>query len=252
MSKVNKETILIIVAHPDDEVIGCGATIAWHTKRGDRVAVIFMADGVTSRYYNPIKKLSRAKEVTLAQKDILRRKQEAGNSSAILGIKKKDLFFMNFADQRLDTYAFLDLTKRIEMVKSSLAPTKVFTHFWNDLNLDHQIVCRAVLTAFRPVPGKDYVSVYQMEIPESTFLSVPSKGKDFLPDLFVDVYSTFSLKLKALKAYESESRLLPHPRSEAYIRFLACQRGREAGLKMAEAFQASIISNKSKTLGRLK
>lgn len=92
MPKVNKELILIVVAHPDDEVIGCGSAIAWHIKRGDRVAVMFMTDGVTSRYYNPGRKLSRAKEVFLAQKDILRRRQEAGNSAAILGIREEDLF----------------------------------------------------------------------------------------------------------------------------------------------------------------
>ena len=252
MPKINKERILVVVAHPDDEVLGCGATVAWHAKRGDRVAVAFMADGVTSRYYNPERKLSRAEELSLAQKDILRRRQEAGKAAAILGVREEDLFFMNFADQRLDTYTFLDLIKRIEIVKSSFAPKKIFTHFWNDLNLDHQIVCRAVLTAFRPVTGLDYVPVYQMEIPETTLLSVPCQGKDFLPDQFVDAYSTLALKIRALKAYESEGRLAPHPRSEEYIRSLAYQRGREAGLKAAEAFQTSFVSDKKRLARRLK
>lgn len=159
---------------------------------------------------------------------------------------------MNFADQRLDTYAFLDLIKRIEMVKSSFAPNKVFTHFWNDLNLDHQIVCRAVLTAFRPVIARDYVPVYQMEIPETTLLSVPCQGKDFIPDQFIDVYSTLSLKIRAFKAYESERRVAPHPRSEEYMRLLAYQRGREAGLKAAEAFQTSFVLDKKRLARKLK
>ncbi|MBF0485499.1 MAG: PIG-L family deacetylase [Candidatus Omnitrophica bacterium] len=227
---------MVVVAHPDDEVLGCGGAIASHRRNGDRVTILIMADGVTSRAYNPQEKISRVQELARHDKAILSRRKEALKAGASLGVAAKDIIFMNLADQRLDSYPFLDVVKHVEMVKQKVKPSLVYTHFWNDFNKDHQLVCQAVLTAFRPAWGKKNTAVFHMEIPESTCLSVPCRGADFIPDHFVDIAKSLPAKLKALKVYESEARKSPHPRSVEFIETLASQRGQQSGLKLAEAF----------------
>ncbi len=234
--KPSQKKVLVVAAHPDDEVLGCGATIAQHAAQGDRVVLVLMADGVTSRTYDPQKSMDRVKEMRANRKDMDRRAQEAHQSSAILGISKADVHLMNLADQRLDSYAFLDIVKRIELIKQQVLPSVVYTHFWNDLNLDHQIVCRAVLTAFRPKPGGINADIFHFEVPESTYLSVPHRRGAFVPNHFVDVAKTFKLKLQALNAYQSEQRDYPDFRSVKFIEELGINRGKAIKAPYAEAF----------------
>lgn len=228
--------ILIVAAHPDDEVLGCGGSIARHAQTDHEVYLIIMADGVTSRSYNPDYAIPREKEIELNKIDIAKRKNETMKSSMLLGIQTEHIYHLNLADQRLDQYPLLDLAKRIEKIKKNIQPEIVYTHFWNDLNLDHRLTFQAVATAFRPGPKQQNVSFYQFEVPESTYLSVPHRRSAFIPDHFVDISHTLDLKLKALEIYESERREYPDMRSSRFIKELAQERGKIKNFKYAEAF----------------
>lgn len=233
---MKNKKILIVAAHPDDEVLGCGGTIARHAQLDQQVHLILMADGVTSRMYHPDRPMSRAQELKLNKNGIAKRKKETKSSAKLLGIRAEHIYDFNLADQRLDQYPFLDLVKRIEGIKQRIRPEIVYTHFWNDLNLDHQLTFQAVVTAFRPRAGQQNVSFFQFEVPESTNLSVPLRKKAFVPDYFVDISRTIDLKIKALEIYESERREYPDMRSSRFIEECARERGKMRKLKFAEAF----------------
>ncbi len=228
--------ILVVAAHPDDEILGCGAAMAKHAAHGDHLALVIVADGVTSRTYDPQRPMSRQEELKSNSRAIDRRTKEVYQAAMILGLKKENVCFLNLADQRLDNYLLLDIVKQIESIKDRFLPSIVYTHFWDDLNLDHQIVCRSVLTAFRPKPGRENADVLHFEIPESTYLSVPGRKDAFNPNHYVDVRETFSLKLKALVSYESERRIYPDFRSAEFVEKLGRKRGQEFQVEFAEAF----------------
>ncbi len=234
-SKLKRKNILVVAAHPDDEVLGCGGTIARHTQHGDRVTLVVMTDGVGSRDYQPASRRSAGKR-SAGGPGVVKRKRECAASCRILGIDRKDIHWLGLADQCLDGYLLLDLVKRLEEVKILTTPDIVYTHFWGDLNLDHQLTCRAVLTAFRPMPSGKHARVFQFEVPESTYLSIPLGFGAFNPDSFDDITVTVERKLLALKAYNSESRVYPHCRSTEFIKELSLFRGKLAGCLHAEAF----------------
>ena len=119
---------LAIVAHPDDEVLGCGGTIARHALQGDVVYCLILGEGITSRY-NQREEASGRKLKQL--------KSEARQAAKLLGIKK--IFFRNFPDNRFDTIPVLEIVKAIEEVKETLKPEVIYTHHQGDLNIDHQI-----------------------------------------------------------------------------------------------------------------
>ncbi len=239
------DRVLVVAAHPDDEVIGCGGTIAAHKKRGDTVTILFMADGVTSRTYEPGQKLTRAQELKTNQRILERRRKESQEAARILGVKSDHVIHLQLADQRLDQYPFLDLVKHIEKVKAKVQPSFIYTHYWNDLNLDHCLTARAVATAFRPNDKNDDPAILCFEIPETTQLSIPDGGKAFQPDVTNDISSTLDMKLKALTAYASERCVFPHPRSPEFLKQWAAHRGSSKGYSAAEGF----ISLRSKEFG---
>lgn len=144
MLKKEKNKILIVVAHPDDEVLGCGGTIAKYTKNGDKVYCLFLGKGKSSRFEDK-KSIIVKKEQNILEK-------EAKKAAGILGVSK--IFFEDFPDQQYDAIPFLNIVKAIERIKTKIKPDTVFTHHEGDLNLDHQITFKAVLTACRPVKGE--------------------------------------------------------------------------------------------------
>ncbi|MBF0384749.1 MAG: PIG-L family deacetylase [Candidatus Omnitrophica bacterium] len=236
MPKANKHNVLVVAAHPDDEVLGCGGTIAKHTFNNDRVRILCMADGVTSRYYNPGNKISRKNELKKYNKEISRRKSEMLRAVKILGVKADDVRFGDFPDQRLDSIPLLDIIKFIEAYKKKYHPDIIYTHFWGDLNKDHRVTFEAVITAFRSFGKKSREKIYCFEVPESTGFGVPERENKFDPDHFVDIINTFALKIEALKIYESEKRVFPHPRSVKSIENHASKRGKGMKRRYAEAF----------------
>lgn len=217
--------VLVVAAHPDDEVLGAGATAAKHADAGDEVWSLVLGEGVTSRAgLAASKKRAALKSLRAAAREANKR----------LGVKR--LILREFADNRFDTVARLDLVHAVEAVVAEFKPSVIYTHGAYDLNVDHQCVAEAVKTATRPLPGSKVAEVYSFEIASSTeWRFEPSAA--FHPDTFVDVSATLDRKLRALAAYEPEMRRFPHPRSAEYIRALAQVRGGQSGLPAAEAFK---------------
>lgn len=226
MTSTSKKRILIVVAHPDDEILGCGGTMARHSSRGDDVFVVILGEGVTSRD----EKRDREKRV----KEIadLRRHVEVANQ--IVGTKKTFLF--DFPDNRFDSVPLLDIVKVVEGIKKEIEPDIVYTQHRGDLNIDHRITFQAVLTAFRPLKGERAKEIYAFEVPSSTEWAF-GRENYFIPNLFVDIEDTMDKKIKAMRAYSNEIREFPHPRSEAALEALARNRGTMVGLECVEAFE---------------
>lgn len=222
----NKSNILIVVAHPDDEVLGCGGVIAMHANTGCDVFVLILGEGISSRYSD--RKSVRSEKFS----DL---KEQAKDAARILGVKK--IFFSDFPDNSFDSLPILKIIKEIEKVKRLTRPGIIYTHHYGDLNIDHRITYRAVLTACRPLKDESVSEIYSFEVSSSTEWSGPNKENIFIPDRFVDISKTIDKKTEALRSYRYELRPYPHPRSIKGIRAVAAKRGLEAGLKFAESFE---------------
>lgn len=216
------KSILVVAAHPDDEVLGCGGYIANQVWSGDEVFVTFLSDGVTSRQGN------------LGLQEIESRRNAARLASKVLGAS--DVSFGDFPDNKLDAVPLLEIIKSIEAVVERVRPQIVLTHFGGDLNIDHRIVNQAVLTACRPVPKQGVKEILFFEVPSSTEWQVPIEGEAFTPTWFEDISETLETKIKALTIYEHELREWPHPRSVKAVEHLAHWRGASCGVDAAEAF----------------
>ena len=217
--------ILIVVAHPDDEVLGCGGTIAKYSRDSD-IYVLVLGEGVSSRY----RKREEAKK-----EELLRLREQSQRAGKLLGVKKN--FFFNLPDNRFDTVPFLDIIKKIEELIRKINPNIIYTHYAEDLNIDHRITFQAVLTAVRPVKKFSAKEIYSFETPSSTEWSHKKIKKQFAPNAYEDISPTLKKKIKALQIYKEELRKYPHPRSLRGIKVLAQKRGMEVGLKYAEAFE---------------
>ena len=216
--------ILIIAAHPDDEVLGCGGTIARLNKEGYELYTLILGEGITSR--DDVRNKGKRKE----EIDTLR--QQSNNANKILGVK--EVLFFSFPDNRFDAVPFLDIVKTIEKVKKEIKPGIVFTHYEKDLNIDHQITYKAVITATRPLREETVKEVYSFEIPSSTEWSYPLS---FSPNVFYNISETMNIKLRALEEYKTELREYPYPRSLKGIKLIAKTWGMKVGLNYAEAFK---------------
>jgi LmbE family N-acetylglucosaminyl deacetylase len=218
------ESILILAAHPDDEVLGCGGTIAKFADNGAIVHVAFLADGVFSRPGNQTEQLE---ELSI-------RRSAAQKACDILGVKA--LSFGNFPDNRMDTVAMLEITKAVEELITEQRPDTVFTHHAGDVNIDHRRIHEAVVTACRPQSGHPVKTLLCFEVPSSTEWQLPCSAPNFAPNWFVDISGTLDRKLAALDAYAAELRNWPHPRSRQGVEHLARWRGATVGADAAEAF----------------
>jgi LmbE family N-acetylglucosaminyl deacetylase len=211
--------ILIIAAHPDDEVLGCGSSIARWVREGHRVSVLFFTDGVGSRGRN-----NAAVKI---------RRQAARRAAAILGYSIAG--FGTLPDNQLDTVPLLRIAQLIERAKAQVKPDRVFTHFWGDLNIDHRRVCEATLTAFRPQPGEVCQAIYAFEIASATEWGAPAKA--YRPTFYSEVTEVDVEKsVEAYRAYAHEVRAEPHSRSIEAFLARRVVRGREVGVVWAEGF----------------
>lgn len=214
--------VLVVAAHPDDEALGCGGTIARHVAEGDVVSAAFLTDGTSAR---PSPDLEAAKAA---------REAAARRAARVLGIA--ELHFLDFPDNRLDSVALLDVVQRLEEIVVSVDPDVVYTHHGCDLNADHRIAHQAVATACRPLPGMTLAAVYGFETLSSTEWTTPAIGAAFLPQRFVDIGEWLKVKFDALQCYGDELRPYPHPRSLAAVESLTRIRGSSVGVAAAEAF----------------
>lgn len=214
------KNILVVAAHSDDEVLGCGGTIAKHVMNGDRVTVVFMTDGVGSRVGND-------------NDDVAIRNVSAKKALSTLSVSQS--FQFDFPDNNMDSVPLLQVVKKIEKVIEQIQPSVVYTHFAHDLNVDHRITHQAVMTACRPQVQSSVKEIYTFEVLSSTEWA--SKTNDqFLPQLIVDVSESWELKVKALECYHTEMRKFPHSRSYEAVEALAVLRGSTHGVSKAEAF----------------
>lgn len=212
--------VLVVAAHADDEVLGCGATIMRHVAEGDIVYAVFMADGVSSR-------------IGSNNKDLATRNEQAENARAILGIKKN--FYMGFPDNRMDTIPLIEIVQQLEKIIDRLQPNIVYTHHHGDLNVDHRITHQAVLTACRPIPDSSLQAIYTFEVASSTDWA-NQNNSSFIPCHFINIEKYLERKIAALDAYSLEMRPVPHSRSIEHIVYLSHHRGHTVGLVAAEAF----------------
>lgn len=217
--------VLIIAAHPDDEVLGCGGTMARLASEGARVHVLILANGLTSRPgFDPV----RDAAVLAVHHERARR------AGALLGACEVKL--AGLPDQKLDTLPLLDVTQTIEREIARVRPEWVFTQHGGDLNLDHTITFRAAMTATRPMAGGVVRRLYSYEVPSSSEWAFGQFEPRFQPTVFFDIAAHLEVKIAAMQIYESETREFPHPRSPEAIGALAQVRGAAAGMNAAEAF----------------
>jgi len=221
------KTVLVIAAHPDDEVLGCGGTMARHAAMGDSVHSAILAEGLTSRDKERNRDL-HSEEFTILQ-------SAAKKANDILGVKQLKLF--DFPDNRMDSMDRLDIVKVVEELINDIKPDIIYTHHIGDVNIDHRRIHEAVLTAVRPIPGNHHVEeLLYFETASSTEWMTAGSAPPFSPNWYVDIEKTLELKLKALEAYAYEMREWPHARSVKALEHLAKWRGANVGVEAAEAF----------------
>lgn len=211
---IKNKDILVISAHPDDEILGLGGTLKKHIEKGDRVSVVIFCEAETMRY--------KQKNVNL--------EEMAKQAGKIIGFDSIE--FLNFPDQHLDKYSLVDIIKPIEEIVENLKPKIVYTHFYGDINKDHKILAEASIVALRPF--KNLVeNLIAYETPSSTEWQIPY---NFSPNYFVDITDTIDIKLKAMESYKSEVYQLPHPRSLESLRSRASYWGTFCNMQYAEPF----------------
>ncbi len=226
-------TVLVIAAHPDDEVLGCGGTIARLAQEGQEIYIAILGEGITSRY-------SHREQADQEMVETLHRRSR--QVASLLGAE--ELFMYNLPDNRFDTVPLLDVVKIIEALLEKFKPDTVYTQHGGDLNIDHNIVYRATLTATRPTAGQSVKTLYAYEVASSTEWAFQKFSPVFQPNVFVDIKSTLETKLEAMELYESEARSFPHPRSPEALRAIAQRWGSVAGLMAAEAFELIRVVHK--------
>ena len=223
MNKIFNKTVLVVVAHPDDETIGCGGLIAKLKKNKNKVYALYLADGRTARGKIKVKKNKTSEELK--------------NASKILGFKWISNLCGKFLDQKLDSYPLLSLIKIVEEAKRKVKPNIVITHSKSDLNRDHRLVFETVLTAFRPKHKERWNTILSFEIPSATDYGNNAFKQNFNPTYFVNIKQEWKKKEKALRSYKTEMLKFPNSRSIKGIKALNQIRGVQNGMEIAEAFE---------------
>tara|TARA_Y100000816_G_scaffold292343_1_gene287103 strand:- start:1693 stop:2403 length:711 start_codon:yes stop_codon:yes gene_type:complete len=217
--------VLVVAAHPDDEMLGVGGTI--HNlvaKKKVTAYALLLSKGILSR-----KGIENKKNLAKQEKNIIK-------ASSIIGFQ--NTFTLDFPDNRFDSFDLLEAVRLVESKIASLKPDVIFTHHSMDLNIDHRITFQAVITATRPVPSSNPISIFSFETPSSTEWQSNESNKAFLPNFFIEIKKNDLIaKQKALKAYTTECKEYPHPRSVKSLEIIAQRWGINIGVKYAEAFR---------------
>lgn len=219
-----KKKILVIAAHPDDEVLGMGGTIAKMAKEGHQVDLLIVTDGSSSQY----------RDADNLQEIIEAKKLETRRCADVLGIK--DIYYGGLPDMKLDCTPHIDINQALEQVIDKVQPDTVFTHFWGDVNCDHQNVYKSTLVAVRPILGQVVRELYCYRVPSSTEWTPNKADTMFMPNVFVNITDVASVKYKAFSMYSTELRDYPHPRSVQYLQESDKAAGLKVGMLAAEEF----------------
>jgi LmbE family N-acetylglucosaminyl deacetylase len=222
---MNMERILVVAAHPDDDVLGCGGTLRKLVKRGKSVRVVFLGEGSTCRF-SPDQIASAEALETIEQ-----RTGFARESLAILGIE--NYTFHNLPCGRFDTVPIIEIGKIVEKEIADFQPDTVFSHFAHDTHVDHRLASQATLQATRPVTLDPVRNVISFEILSSTEWRFT---ESFNPNFFVDIHDELSTKIESFSKYITEERPFPFPRSPEGLTAQATMRGMQVGCASAEAF----------------
>ncbi len=212
--------ILVVAAHPDDEVLGCGGTLAKHTDMGDEIHLVFLANGESSR---PVE-LQNQNQRESALEQVCEQLQVA------------TCIELDFPDNQMDELPMLQVVQKLEQVTSHLQPEIIYTHHSGDLNIDHRICHEAVLTCFRPQPSSTLKRILSFEVNSSTEWRF-NRNAQFCPNHFVDISDYVDNKTALLNIYQQEMREFPHTRSIQAVMDLATVRGTTIGFAAAEAFE---------------
>jgi len=222
-----KTPVLVVAAHHDDEVLGCGATIARLTSEGHPVTVAILGEGPICRDVD----CSGAEREAIAV-GMRARAEEAAQELGATFVQAG-----SFPDNAFDSVPLIEVVRAVEQVVREVGPQLILTHHAGDLNIDHAVTARAVQTAARPLPGSVVNLLLAFEVVSSSEWPPNGGAGLFAPDLFVDVSEFLGAKLAALGRYEEELCAFPHPRSKENVWNLAGQRGAASGARAAEAFE---------------
>lgn len=219
------DKVLVIAAHPDDEVLGAGGTIAKYVAEGAEVKVLIVTDGSTSQYRDDPK----------LQEILEEKKKETRNAMDILGVS--EVLYGGMPDMKLDMTEHILVNQSIERVIEEFQPNIVFTHYHGDVNLDHQCVSRSTLVACRPVVDQCVRELYAYYVPSSTDWNVQNNINTFTPNVFVDISGECAeKKYRSMACYSTELRDYPHPRSIEALRVMDQANGIHVGMNAAECF----------------
>lgn len=214
------KNIMVIAAHPDDEVLGCGGTLYKYSKKS-KINLVFLSDGETSRKNSTKKKIQNRKKCAVKVGRLL------GASHIIFG---------DFRDNRLDAMPRIEIIQFIEKCINKIKPDTILTHHYNDLNIDHHVVSNSVITACRPLNNSSVNLILFFEVLSSTEWQINNSKDLFNPNWFEDITNEINFKLKLIKIYKDELRTFPHSRSIKGVNALAKYRGVSSGYKFAEGF----------------
>ncbi len=219
------ETILAFFAHPDDETLAAGATIAKLTRRGVDVHIAIPATGVHSR-----RNVKEAKEM---RSDLIELRRDCEKAISTLGVTSSNLYFGNFPDNEMDKHALLEIVHWLEAITGKVKPEIIFTHHRCCTNIDHQYCHEAAVVATRPALN-NHITLICGEVPSSTGYLKPSGWE---PNFYIEVAENeVEAKIRAMESYRGEAKPDPHPRSREVLKALAKVRGSESGFHYAEAF----------------
>lgn len=225
---LQEKKILVVVAHPDDELLGLGATM--HKLINDhncKVRVVILGEGITSR--------SDERSPEKWSEELKTHRLNIETARKVIGYESVGIY--DFPDNRFDTVALLDIIKVVENEKENFQPEIIFTHHGGDVNIDHQRTFEAVITATRPMEYEIVKSIITFETPSGTEWIASSDPRKFIPNLFIEVSEeNVEAKIKGMESYEFEKRKYPHPRSPEALTILAKKRGIVVGKNFAEAF----------------
>jgi LmbE family N-acetylglucosaminyl deacetylase len=229
MLDLKNKRIMIVVAHPDDELLGCGATInKLISEYNCTIRAVILGEGITSR--------SEQRDVDEVKQELSIHKSNITTAAQKIGYSSVGVY--DFPDNRFDTVALLDIIKIIEKEKDEFRPEAIFTHHGGDLNIDHQRTFEAVMTACRPLKNEIVKTILTFETPSGTEWRSPSDPRQFLPNLFIEISdNNLSAKIKGMESYEFEKRSFPHPRSPEALKIQAQRWGIIVGKDLVEPFQ---------------
>jgi LmbE family N-acetylglucosaminyl deacetylase len=228
MIDFNNKLILLVVAHPDDELLGCGATMnRLITEFNCKIRVVILGEGITSR--------SEQRDTKKWEEELAIHRLNIKNAQECIGFESVSIY--NFPDNRFDSVDLLDIIKVIEKEKEDFNPQIIFTHHGGDTNIDHRRTFEAVVTAIRPMENENVAHLLCFETPSSTEWQAFNYPNPFLPNLFVKLTKqNIEAKIKGMESYEFEKRKFPHPRSPEALEIQAKRWGVSIGTEFAEAF----------------